>query len=114
MGRGGAPEYIYVARLYKKAFFVFDKKKRVGKPYPVHLIEEPITHVPTDTELWSQEEEFEDDEEDTLDEYEGDEDEPDDYEEDNSEEVDNENEEAVDQEQAGGSAVADLSDQRGS
>jgi len=77
MGRGGAPEYIYVARLYKKAFFVFDKKKRVEKPYPVHLIEEPITHVPTDTELWSQEEEFEDDEEDAVEE---DEIEPDDAE----------------------------------
>jgi len=47
-----APKYIYVARLYKRAFFVFDKKKRVGKPAPAHLIEEPIPDFPTDVDLY--------------------------------------------------------------
>jgi len=53
-----------VARLYKKAFFIFDKKK--GKqPAAMHLIKEPIPDFPTLSELrgWSydfdaQEEDF--------------------------------------------------------
>jgi len=52
---------MYVVRLYKKTFFVFEKKKRSGKPFPVHLLEESFLYLPTFSELYGSEEDDLDD-----------------------------------------------------